>query len=66
MGAAATLAARRPTVICHRQFLSHRIRILSYVLQLPFKVGKFADSILKNVLNGMMSGDNQELLTTAL
>jgi hypothetical protein len=44
------------------KFLSHRVRILSYTPQLPFKVGKFADSA-KNTqpLNEMMNDDNQKI-----
>lgn len=59
MGAAAS-PARLSFVI--GKFLSHRIRILSYTPQLPFKVGKFADSA-KNAhpLNGVMNDDNQEV-----
>lgn len=48
-------AACLSTVICHRQFLSLHIRILSYIPQLPFKVGKFADSTKNKILNGMMN-----------
>lgn len=59
VGAAAS-PARLSFVI--GEFLSHRIRILSYTPQLPFKVGKFADSA-KNAhpLNGMMNDDDQKL-----
>lgn len=46
-------AARQSTVICHREFLSQRKRILSYIPQLPFIVDKFADSTKK--AQGMMA-----------
>lgn len=47
----AAVAALQSTVICHREFLSQRKRILSYIPQLPFIVDKFADSTKKGPRN---------------